>query len=412
MAIIRTFTVFFIMTAFLASCSFGGSKKGTDFGEGDYAPAEVTAIDEPDPFFAEPDVQAQPVKTQAPVVKQRIAIREDTPDSYIVKSGDTLWGIATFFLEDPWLWPEIWYFNPQIENPHLIYPGDIISLVYVDGKPQLRLKRDGDQILTQVPAQTGLETFKLSPRIRSESIKSAIPTVPLNAIRPFLINPRIISQQELDAAPYVLSSLDNHLVTSQGNRIYVRGLESANESRYNIFRPGKKFYDPETEELLGIQTIKVSEAQLNQLGDPSTMTLTNSLRETLNGDRILPAEEGRLDYNFIPKAPDSDMNGQIISLVDAISYTAKNQIVVINLGSRDGVDVGNVFAIDQKLDSARDHWSKKKGEVVKLPELRIGLLMVFRVFDRVSYGIVVDAKRTIHLNDAVRNPNSIVNAYQ
>ncbi len=417
MAIIRAFTVSFIMTAFLASCSSSGSQKGTDFGDNDNTPAEVITINEDEPLDTAPTNQ-KPVATlvsEAPaIVEERITIRDNTPDSYVVKPGDTLWGIATFFLEDPWLWPQIWYFNPQIDNPHLIYPGDIITLVYVDGKPQLRLQRDGDDnIVTQIPTtKPGLQTFKLSPRVRSESIKSAIPTVPLNAIRPFLINPRIVSQEELDAAPYVLSSLDNHLVTGQGNRIYVRGLENANESRYNIFRPGKKFYDPNTKQLLGMQTLKVSEAQLNELGDPSTLTITNSLRETLNGDRILPAEEGRLDYNFIPKAPDNEMNGQIISLVDAISYTAKNQIVVINLGLRDGVDVGNVFAIDQKIPKVRDRWSKVKNDVVDLPELRIGLLMVFRVLDRVSYGIVVDATRTIHLNDAVRNPNSVVNAYQ
>ena len=416
MAIKRTVIASIIMTVLITGCTSSGSKKVTDFGESDDSSADLVALPEPVSQEVEtPVIKPEAVTTSAPVVeKRRIAISENTPDTYIVKQGDTLWGIATYFLEDPWLWPQIWYFNPQIANPHLIYPGDIITLVYVDGKPQLRLQRQGtDNIITQVPStEPGLQTYKLSPRIRTESIQSAIPTVPLNAIRPFLINPRIITPEELEAAPYVLSSLDNHLVNSVGNRIYVRGLTSANDSRYNIFRPGKKFYDPNTGELLGLETIKVSEAQLNQLGDPSTLTITDSLRETLNGDRILPAEEGRLDYNFIPKAPDNDMEGSIISLVDSISYTSTNQIVVINLGIRDGVDIGNVFAIDQRVNAVRDHWSKKANDVVDLPELRVGLLMVFRVFDSVSYAIIVDAKRTISINDTVRNPNSVIDAYR
>lgn len=405
-----------IMTASLAACTTVGTKEPIDFGVDPDAPAEVSVFVEPVPIQTVESPAA--VEPEPVVVEQRLAIRDNTPDTYIVKSGDTLWGIATFFLEDPWLWPEIWYFNPQIENPHLIFPGDIISLVYIDGQPQLRLQRDGeeivsDQVITQVPSTApGLETFKLSPRIRTESIDAAIPTVPLNAIRPFLISPRVITQEELDAAPYIVSSLDNHLITGVGDRIYVRGLNDANDSRYNVFRPGKRFFDPETGELLGIESLQVSEAQLNQLGDPSTLTITNSLRETLNGDRILPAEEGRLDFNFIPKAPDNEIEGSIISLVDSISYSSTNQVVVINLGLNDNVDVGNVFAIDQKVPSVRDHWSNENNEVIELPDIRVGLLMVFRVFDQISYAIIVDSKRTIKVSDKIRNPNSVVDVYE
>lgn len=439
-----------IMTASLTACTTGGSKNPVDYGIDPDAPAEVSVFVEPVPVasvsapLAAPEVSQTAVNsTAAPAVSDantpasaaatpttRLALRENIPDSYQVQSGDTLWDIASLFLEDPWLWPEIWYFNPQISNPHLIYPNDIISLVYIDGQPQLRLDRDSDlpavteapveQIITPVPdpssdtpvAAPGLKTFKLSPSIRSESIESAIPTVPLNAIRPFLIAPRIINETELNNAPYVVSSLDNHLITGVGDRIYVRGLDSANDSRYNVFRPGKRFFDPETGELLGIESLKVSEAQLNQFGDPSVLTITSSQRETLNGDRILPVEEGRLDFNFIPKAPENEIEGSIISLVDSISYTSTNQIVVINLGLNDGVDVGNVFAVDQRIPSARDFWSGERNDVVELPDIRIGLLMVFRVFDQLSYAIVVDAKRNIKVNDKIRNPNSVVDVYE
>jgi len=346
MAIMQTFIATVIMTAFLAGCS-SASKKETDLAPQDTGPIPAAAIPEPTPYQ-----DSQYLTRLGANGNTRIALRDDVPDSYTVVRGDTLWDISNIFLRDPWLWPQVWYYNPQIQNPHLIYPGDVITLVYVDGQPQLRLN-DGSN------NTGGLQPYKLSPRVRTESISSAIPTVPMNAIRPFLINPRIVTEEELEAAPYVLGSLDNHLVTGVGNRIYVRGLEAANESRYNFFRPGKKFYDPVTDELLGMETIKVSEAQLNQLGDPSSLTITKSLRETLNGDRILPAEEGRLNYSFIPKAPVNELEGKIISLVDSISYSSNNQVVVINLGDTDGVEVGNVFAIDKKMAPVRDHWSRE-----------------------------------------------------
>lgn len=371
----------------------------------------------------EPVTVQTPAKQKAPVLPNStqpekkpvfVAIRPDTPDSYTVKRGDTLWDIASLFLRDPWLWPEIWYFNPQIENPHLIYPGDVIALVYVDGKPRLQFARDHVTELGHTEPSpitpTGIPTLKLSPKIRRESLESAIPTIPINAIQPFLVKPRVISKEELEAAPYILSSLDDHLVSATGHIVYVRGLNSDDEVRYNVFRPGRVFRNPRNNEILGYETVLVSEAKLQKFGDPATLILTNSKRETLNGDRILPAEKGEINYNFIPRAPDVDVQGEIIGFIDAISHTAQNQVVIINLGQRDGIDVGNVLAIDQTGSTVRDNYSKRGQEVIKLPNIRVGVLMVFRAFDRVSYALIMQSERTIHLHDTVRNPAPVVDA--
>ncbi len=386
-----------ILAGSLLSCSSSPEKQGGDFGfDGTGGqPESAVTITEP---------QAVPVPSKRSV---RIALRDDVPDRHVVKRGDTLWDIASLFLRDPWLWPEIWYFNPQIENPHLIYPGDVLALVYVDGKPQLRLARDGVPIgEPQVP--TSLQTDKIVPTIRSESLDQAIPTIPISAIEPFLIKPRVITKKELEDSPYIVSSLDQHLVSAAGNTIYARNLDYTDDVRYNIFRPGRIFRDPNTGDILGYETTLVSEAKLVRAGDPATLLLVRSIRETLNGDRILPAEKGRVNYSFIPRPPNTDVDGTIIALVDAISQTAQQQVVVINLGEKEGIEVGTVLAIDQKGARVRDPYTRRGSRYVTMPDHRAGLLMVFRVFEQVCYGLIVDSSRPIRLYDKVRNPASSV----
>ena len=380
-----------ILTATLCSCSSNPDKGDTDFGYDDTNSAPAAVV--------EPDTPPPPKKPSV-----RIALRDDVPSRYVVKKGDTLWDIASMFLRDPWLWPEIWYFNPQIDNPHLIYPGDVLTLVYVDGQPQLRLSRNGQVIEPTTPPDLG--TTKLEPRIRTESLAQAIPTIPVSVIEPFLTKPRVISKKELERAPYIVSSLDQHLVSAAGNIVYARNLDYTDDVRYNIFRPGRVFKDPKSGDVLGYETTLVSEAKLIKTGDPATLQITRSVRETLNGDRILPADKGRVNYNFTPKPPTTDVEGQIIALVDAVSQTAQSQVVVINLGERQGIEVGTVLAIDQTGARIRDPFAGSGSRSVKLPDHRAGLLMVFRVFERVSYGLIVDSTRTIHLHDMVRNPAS------
>jgi hypothetical protein len=366
-------------------------------------------------------VVAKPVAKPAPKAT-RVALRDNVPERYTVKQGDTLWDISSLFLKDPWLWPEIWYFNPQIDNPHLIYPGDVLILVYIDGQPQLRLVRDGQTVpetttttttttATTTPttprgpvAPPGLRSQNLSPRIRKEGLDKAIPTIPVSMIEPFLIKPQVVTKRELERAPYVVNSLDKHLATAEGHIVYVRNLKSDEDVRYNIFRPGAALKDPRNGKLLGYETILVSEAKLLRGGDPATLEITRSLRETLNGDRILPAEDGRISYNFIPREPKNKVEGQIISMIDTLFQTAQRQVVIVNLGEREGMEIGTVLGIDQRGDVVNDPYADEGFLPVKLPDERSGLLMIFRVFDRVSYGLIMETVRPVHLHDMVRNP--------
>ena len=183
------------------------------------------------------------------------------PDRYVVVKGDTLWDISERFLDNPWLWPEVWHVNPQIENPHLIYPGDIITLVYIDGKPQLRIQR-------------GKGTFKLSPQARVERLDKAIPTIPVDAIQQFLSQPLVADQSTLMDAAYVVSSADEHLIVGMGDRIYVRGIAEEDGNRHHIFRPGGPYVDPETKEILGYEAMYLGDGTVDKFGDPSTLTLT------------------------------------------------------------------------------------------------------------------------------------------
>jgi hypothetical protein len=429
---IRVFVL--ILAALCTSCSVGTGPLFGDWESSEPEPsveeeiypeeAEVAPAKTPPPPKQPPATKpmAKPVAVAKPAPKAvRVALRDNVPERYTVKRGDTLWDISTLFLKDPWLWPEIWYFNPQIDNPHLIYPGDVLILVYIDGQPQLRLVRDGQTVpdttttttttATTTPATprgpvapTGLRSQNLSPRIRREGLEKAIPTIPVSMIEPFLVKPRVVTKKEIARAPYVVNSLDKHLATAEGNIIYVRNLKSDEDVRYNIFRPGIALRDPETGKLLGYETILVSEAKLLRGGDPATLEITRSLRETLNGDRILPSEDGRISYNFIPREPKNKVEGQIISMVDTLFQTAQRQVVIINLGERQGMEIGTVLGIDQRGEIVNDPYANEGFLPVRLPDERTGLLMIFRVFEHVSYGLIMESARPVHLYDFVRNP--------
>jgi len=318
-------------------------------------------------------------------------LRPDHPDRYVVVEGDTLWGIAGRFLRDPWLWPEIWYANPQIENPHLIYPGDVITLVYIDGKPRLQVQR-------------GTPTVKLSPTVRETPLARAIPTIPLDAIRPFLTEPWVVTEAELDAAAYMVQSAGEHLIVGGGDRIYARGIDDPEITRYDIVRPGKPYVDPVTEEVLGIEARYVGDARLVRSGDPATLHVTRSDLEVLIGDRLLPAVGDSYDANFQPRAPLGPVEGQIIAVMGGVSQIGRFAVVVINRGEREGMQPGHVLSIWQRGEVVPDHVTEERGDTVKLPDEHAGLLMVFRTFDKVSFGLVMRASTNIRVLDLVRNP--------
>ena len=320
------------------------------------------------------------------------------PDVYTVVKGDTLWDISGTFLSKPWLWPEIWQINPQIENPHLIYPGDQIALVYVDGQPRLQLTRgDAGRTVRLTPS----DTVSLKPQIRSTPLESAIPAISLDAIQGFLVQNRVVEPAVLDAAPYVVQGDAERLVLGAGDQVYVRGVLEDSES-FNLVRRGPLYVDPETQEILGREATYIGLGQaIAQEGDIATMAVRSTREEVQVGDRVLPTEERRVDSNFFPSAPSAEISGEIISVFSGVTQVGQYDVVVLNRGDRENLEVGNVLAIYKKGALARDRIAK---ETIRLPSERAGILMIFRTFDKLSYGLVLSTERPLAVGDEVRNP--------
>ena len=325
-------------------------------------------------------------------------LKDDHPDVYTVVKGDTLWDISGKFLERPWLWPEIWRINPQIDNPHLIYPGDRIALVYIDGQPQLVLERgDAGRTVRMSPSNTE----SLQPEIRYEPLESAIPTIRLDAIQGFLVQNRIVEPSVLSGAPYVVQGDSERLVLGAGDRLYVRGVLPESES-FNVVRQGPLYVDPETQEVLGREATYIGLGQaVSQENDIATMFMTDTREEVQIGDRVLPTEERRVDSTFFPKSPEGQIKGQIVSVFGGVSQVGQFDVVVINRGEREGMAVGDVLAIYKKGALARDRIAN---ETIRLPSERAGLMMIFRTFEKLSYGLVMVTERPLAVFDEVQNP--------
>lgn len=320
------------------------------------------------------------------------------PDVYTVIKGDTLWDISGNFLSKPWLWPEIWQINPQIENPHLIYPGDEIALVYVDGQPRLQLRRGDAGRTTRL---TPSDTISLRPEIRATPLESAIPAISLDAIQGFLVDNRVVETGVLEAAPYVLQGDAERLVLGAGDKVYVRGVLNDAES-YNLVRKGPLYVDPDTNEVLGREATYIGLGNArSQEGDIATMAVTRTREEVQIGDRVLPTEERRVDSTFFPSAPDGEVDGQIISVFSGVTQVGQYDVVVVNRGEREGLLVGNVMAIYKRGAVARDRIAN---ETVRLPSERSGLMMIFRTFEKLSYGLVLVTERPLSVYDEIRNP--------
>jgi len=399
---IRTHILTLLLLAGLFGCTSSSTKDTAAYVE---AEPRIGSIVEAEP---------QQAASQPQAVAARIKVNH--PRQYTVQKGDTLWDIASLFLKDPWFWPEIWHQNPQVENPHLIFPGDILTLIYVDGLPRIVAGKQsqsqgqsqglaGQQRTTVVSDDAGpLPVVKMSPAVRTEAISASIDTIPGDAIRQFLNKPRVITKDELKKAPYILGSDDEHLILGQGNRVYIRGEIDKERVRYTVVREGEKLVDPDTKKVLGYEAIYAGEVLINTYGDPAVGELTFTEREVLYGDRLLPTDKSKIDNLYFPRLPDRDIQGRIIHLPDALFGIAKLQVAVINKGAREGLESGNLLAIYTKGMTVYDHYSRGKKVDLDLPDVRSGLLMLFRTFDHVSYGLVLESTRVIHENDIVRTP--------
>jgi len=318
----------------------------------------------------------------------RVPLAEGHPNDYVVQDGDTLWDIAGTFLKDPWFWPEVWYVNPQIENPHLIFPGDTLSLVYIGGQQRITTTSRGP-------------SYRMSPSARATPLSEAVTSIPYEQISSFLSKGLVLEKGQIDRMPYIVSTRGDHMVAAAGNEIYVRGGAPAQSgTRYSVVHVGDELVDPDDNKVIGFQGIYVGEGMMARGGDPATVALTDTNREALNGDRLIP-ETVDIPLNFFPKAPDTQVDGRIISVVDGVSMIGQYQVIVMNRGARNGLAPGDILTVFQAGEVIKDRF---EGGKVKLPDEEAGTVMVFKVYDRIGYALVMEATQPIHVLDAVRNP--------
>jgi hypothetical protein len=381
-----------------------------------------------------------------------VALNPDRPDTYVVKKGDTLWDIAGRFLSKPWQWPEIWQANPQVDNPHLIYPGDVLTLVYINGQP--RLVRNGDA------APRGDSWIPpTGPRVRSEPLEEAVTTIPLGAIAPFLEKTRVLAKGEADTLPYVLANEEDRIMGTPGQTIYVRGIENAEPgSRVTVVRVTYEYYnvpknypwrdaerygdavsqlgDPvgnrpdwywtaqlnrvsfvrDNLEHLGTEVVEIASGEVLRGGDPATVLLTTSESEVVEGDRVVLGGALSFDLRFAPKAPDRVPDGLAVMALssDALAVTGPNQVVALSRGSADGVEIGQVYSVFEPGREVHDDTRYPSGTFkrlvnpndskVELPAEFAGNVMVFRTFDKVSYALIMDGIRPVRIGYELRAP--------
>jgi len=379
------------LSTLVAACSLG---KDTDLVAVSAAPA-TTAENR----FSE-DSEYTVAVPRDPV--QPANIDPNAPDGYTVVKGDTLWDISDRFLNKAWLWPQLWDYNPQIKNPHLIFPGDKIGLEYVNGQPRIVIERDGQRVSQSSENGSSMGTERLSPRIRSESLDDAIPMIPGDAIASFLVHPRVVPMETINTAPYVVGNYDGRLISAIGHQIYVRGQLNREQPQYAVFRKSKKLSDPKTGKTLGYEVQHVSDVKLMHLGDPSTLIVTANKMETIAGDFLLATNDDSVHANYETRMPSlGNGEGRVVSLVNSITQSGRDQVIVLNLGKNNKIKPGDVLAIESRGGKFIDTRGSRGHEEVNMPSTRTGVVMVFKTFDEVSYALVMESTLPIRVNDGV-----------
>ena len=368
------------------------------------------------------------------VMAQDVSIRSDHPDEYVVVTGDTLWDISGRFLDKPWQWPAIWHANPQINNPHLIYPGDVVSLVYIDGVPQLRLRRGG--------------TAKLSPGIRTVNRDDAIKTVRFDSIAPFMRDIRVLSPSDFEGLPYIIANEEMRMNSTYSDQTYARGLDARVGEEYivarlssiydsfgdpaeirrvppkpgwqavqNVWDRSVSMHDPtlpwddRPKNPIGYEMIEVSRVRVTQAGEISVLDVIRDRTEVKPGDYILPVNSMGYDEVFYPQPMDNTPDGlMILATSGQRGGVGLYQIVAINGGTRQGLRPGHVFSAYRSGKLTKDrtgyrHGSFAKEAEVRLPDVYDGLIMVFRSFEDISYGMVMKGERVVVAYDTLRHPD-------
>jgi len=331
------------------------------------------------------------------ISRARCAFRTSAPDQHVVVKGDTLWGISAIFLDHAWCWPRVWNLNKeQIRNPHWIYPGQIVYFDRVNGRLSLRAPNG---------APLAGETI-LHPQIREEALGAkAISTIPSNLIEPFLSRPLVIEAGALDTDPRVVGGPPGSINFGRGNRVYVRGAMDQQVLNYQLFRPGDALKDPDSGTILGYEARYLGTARLiehPQAGsDVATLQLTSSVEEISVGDRLLPVEPAPIQ-NYVPHPPVAPVNARLLSIYGGVKSAGQNYIVSINAGRAQGVDVGTVLELYRDGGIIKDRTANN--EPVRLPDEQYGELLIFRVFDNVSYGLIMQVRDVATVGDFARSP--------
>lgn len=377
----------------------------------------------------------------------------DAPNDYTVVRGDTLWGLAGRFLKDPWKWPQIWEMNrDEIKNPHWIYPGNVIHLDKTGANPRLTLAGTagaapgadtGPSGGTEAQAQSNV--VHVDPRVRTETLETSVPSIPGSAIGPFLSQPLVVESGGLDNAPMILATEESRVILGEGDTMYADRIASADGVNWQVYRSGEALRDPDTGELLGFEAKYLGDARVKRFGNPTTLQITKAREEIDRGDRLMPARETTFP-SYVPRAPDKPIKGVIMSVSGGVSELGQFQIVTLNRGARDGIEVGHVLATYHRgavvspggtthasdlalgfqppswfprlLGGGKDSSSsappaadnstvggeKLEGRTVTLPDERNGLVFVFRVFEKMSYAMVMKATKPLYVGDVVQTP--------
>ncbi|MGQ9659380.1 MAG: LysM peptidoglycan-binding domain-containing protein [Thermochromatium sp.] len=362
------------------------------------------------------------------------------PQTYVVRPGDTLWDIAGRFLRDPWRWSEVWHANPDVENPNLIYPGDVLELTMHDGQPVIR----------RAERRGGPRLVRLSPQLRSEALSAPVPTIRLGAIAPFLTRPYVAESDDLKRASYVVGFPDEHIVAGVHDAIYVRKIRTDEVTRFQVLRPGDPVRDIDSGDVLGYEAAFVADAVLERTGDPAKLRVTRMEREVAIGDRVIAADADRPLLDLRPHPAPVGTRGRILAVVNGVSQIGRYDVVIINRGARDRLEPGHVLEVFRGGEKERDQvragiantdwlrespWSsdfwlgrdyefkgwradeptpeaslplhpayRRNTASYVRPLERSGVLLVFRVFDRISFGLILDASRALQVGDWVASP--------
>jgi len=318
-----------------------------------------------------------------------LELAADAPERHIVVPGDTLWDISSKFLKDPFRWPELWKMNAdQVRNPHRIYPGQVLILDRSGGDPSLRI---GNLV-------------KLGPEVRVEVPPKEIPAIPASAIEPFLSQPLVINAGDFDSAPRIVATQESRVFTGTGDQIYATNNADPAIKRWHVFRPGRPLKDPETSEVLGIEAVFLGSARPSgERADVLPLEITSVKQEIGRGDYLVPAERPEV-MSYVPRAPTQDINGRVMLIYGGVGEAAVNSVISLSRGKANGLEVGHVLAIYRAGPTVSNRFENDKRQTHTLPDERIGLAFVFRVFDRVSYALITQAHRPVMEGDRVRKP--------